>query len=131
MLCAGTAAVWGNPATVHEVRDLTAKFAPTVLCLVETQLPSACAEILAQSFGFDKSFAIGSSGRSGGLVIFWNDAMKLEINGYSRYHIDAIVGGLGPTPWGLTCVYGEAQVAHRQRTWDTLCSMAGASNIHG
>lgn len=92
----------GNPSTVREDRELTAKFAPAVLCLVETQISSARAKMLAQSFGFSNSFAVGSSGRSGGLVI------KLEILGYSKYHIDASVGELGPAPWRLTCIYGEA-----------------------
>jgi hypothetical protein len=119
----------GNPATVREVRVLTAKFAPAVLCLVETQLQNVRAEILAQSFGYDRSFAVGSSGRSGGLVIYWNDSIKLEVKGYSRYHIDVNIDDLGPRPWRLTCVYGEAQVMERYKTWDTLCSIAGTSDL--
>ena len=50
--------------------------------IVETQLQSARAEILAASSGYNKSFSVSSSGRSGGIVIFWNDEIKLEVSSY-------------------------------------------------
>ena len=59
-----------NPKTVREVCELANKFAPAVLCLVETQLDRAHPEFLSMSFGYNKSLAISSSGRRGGLVIF-------------------------------------------------------------
>lgn len=66
------------------------------------------AENLKSNLGFDKSYAASSSGRSGGLCLFWNVDIKLEVSGYSKNHIDASVKELGPVPWRLTCVYGEA-----------------------
>src|SRR4051812_9006406 len=78
----------GTPATVREVRDLTNKHAPSVLCLVETQLQKARAELLCQSLGFNKTFAVSSSGRSGGLVVYWKDEIKLEVQSSSKYHVD-------------------------------------------
>lgn len=117
----------GNPAIVQEVRELATKFTPAVLCLVETQIQSTRAEILAFSFGYNKSFAVSSSGRSGGLVLFWNEEIKLEVLGYSKHHIDAKISDLGPVPWRLTCIYGEAQVSERHKTWDTIRSLAVSS----
>ena len=38
---------------------------------------------MAGSLGFNKSYTVSSSGRSGGLGIFWNDEIKLEVVGYS------------------------------------------------
>src|SRR3954469_9738048 len=100
----------GSPATAREVRELTNKLAPAVLCLLETQIQKARAELLAHSFGFNKSFAVGSSGRSGCLVLFWNDDINLEIMGSSKHFIDAEIKELGPVPWRLSCIYGEAQL---------------------
>ena len=60
---------------------------PAVLCLVETQLQNVFAETLAQSFGYDRSFAVGGSGRSGGLVIYYNDSIKLEVKGQKEFLI--------------------------------------------
>ena len=60
----------GNDATVRELRELAKKFAPTVLCVLETQVNKARVEGLRHTLGYDKAFAVSSSGRSGGLGIF-------------------------------------------------------------
>ena len=74
----------GNAPTVQELRELALKFAPRVLCILETQISQERAESLA----YDSSFAVGSIGQSGGLVLYWNNEIKVEILGYSQYHID-------------------------------------------
>lgn len=119
----------GNVATVRELHDFARRFAPAVFGVVETQTSKSRAEALGSSIGYDSSFAIGSSGRSGGLVLFWNKEIKLEILGYSCYHIDAKVEGLGSTEWRVTLVYSEAQVAERYKMWNTLKDLAGHINI--
>ena len=60
----------GKPATVKELRELEKQFAPSVLCILETQIEGTRVESLAGPLGFDKSFAVSSSGRSGGLGMF-------------------------------------------------------------
>jgi hypothetical protein len=46
--------------TVRELRELAGRFAPSVLCVVETQLNKKHVESLARSLGFDKGFAVSS-----------------------------------------------------------------------
>jgi hypothetical protein len=87
------------------------------------------AEGLARRLGFDHSFAVSSTGRSEGLVVFWNNEIKLEILPYSQIHIDAIVIEGTNDPWRLTCVYGEAQVAERHKTWDILKFIKSSSPL--
>ena len=60
----------GNAAIVQELHEFTRKFAPTLLCIVETQIEGARVESLASSIGFDKSYAVDSNGRSGGIGLF-------------------------------------------------------------
>jgi hypothetical protein len=98
----------GNAATVKELRELAKKFAPSVLCVLETQVHKSRVEGLKRSLCFDNSFAVSSSGRNGGLGIFWNNDIKVDLLPYSQYHIDAIVTEGTNGPWRLTCVYGEA-----------------------
>lgn len=100
-----------------------------MLCLLETQIFSSRAENLASSLGFNNSYGVSSSGRSGGIVLYWNDEIKIEVLGYAKYHIDTSIAELGTGPWRLTCVYGEAQVSERYQTWDTLRSLAGTSGL--
>jgi hypothetical protein len=110
----------GSDATVHELRDLVKRFKPTDLYVVETQLHRSRVEALASNLGYDQGFAVSSTGRSGGLGMFWNNDIKLEILPYSQYHLDAIITEKGVDPWRLTCVYGEAQTSERYKTWDML-----------
>ncbi|PNT66467.1 hypothetical protein BRADI_3g12671v3, partial [Brachypodium distachyon] len=63
----------GNDATVRELRMLVRRFAPSVLCLQETQVAGSRARNLAFTLGFTNSFAVGSNGRSGGLAMYWNN----------------------------------------------------------
>jgi hypothetical protein len=77
-------------------------------------------EGLAHSFGFDHAYGVGSSGRSGGLCIYWKDPLVLELRNFSKYHIDMVVREQGKDPWRLTSWYGEANRSLRFRTWDML-----------
>ena len=106
----------GGDAAVRELRILVARHSPSVLCVVETQLHKTRLEGLSRSLGFNKSFAVSSSGRSGGLGLFWNyHEIKIEILPYSQYHLDTVVSEEGKDPWRLTIVYGEAQLEGRGR----------------
>lgn len=88
-------------------------------CISETRKGKARVENLKSRLGFDRSFVVASSGRSGGLGIFWDDEIKLEVKGSSMYHIDCVVSGLGNDPWRMTTsVYGDAQVQDHNKTWD-------------
>jgi exonuclease III len=74
----------GGAAAVRDLRILAERHSPSVLCVVETQLQQARVEGLSSSLGFNKSFAVSSAGRSGGLGLFWNnDAIKIDILPYS------------------------------------------------
>ena len=84
---------------------MTEKFAPSVLCILETQIEGMRVENLAGSLGFNKSFAVSSLGRSGGLGVFWNEEINLEIIGYSQCHIDAMINDLVEVGTRVTFVY--------------------------
>ena len=118
----------GKAATVRERSDLARQFAPSILCILETQLEGSRVEQLAEGLGFNKSYAVSSSGRSGGLCIFWNDEIKVQVLGYSRYHIDALVDNMIDIQVIICFVYGEAQVPNRQNTWDTLKNISETQN---
>lgn len=119
----------GMSSTVRELRTLVQKHAPTVLCVVETQLHRTRVEKLAPLLGFKNSFAVSSTGRSGGLGMYWNDDVKIEILPYSQYHMDTIVTGLEGDPWRLTCVYGEARTTERHKTWDMLKFIISSTDL--
>jgi hypothetical protein len=38
--------------------------------------------------GYDHYFYVSSRGHGGGLTVYWNDEINLEILLFSKYHID-------------------------------------------
>ena len=100
-----------------------------ILCLVETQLPKNRVEGLRFSLGFDFSFGVGSSGRSGGICIFWKNSMDVSIKNFSRYHVDAWVKEPLKEQWRLSCFYGEANRSLRYKTWDMMTRLRGESTL--
>ena len=81
----------GKASTVRELREIVKNFAPTLLCIVESQIDKVWAESFATSIGYDNGYAISSVGRKGGIGLFWNNAINIEILGYSNYHLDCSV----------------------------------------
>lgn len=69
----------GNATTVKELRKIVKNVAPTMLCVLETQVDRAWVESLKSTLGFDNTFVVSSSGRSGGLGMFWNNNNRVEI----------------------------------------------------
>jgi hypothetical protein len=86
-------------------------------------------EGLSRTLGYDRSFAVSSSGRSGGLGIFWNNNTNVQILPFSQYHIDSIITEQDQEPWRLTCVYGKAQTNQRFKTWDMLKFIRSSSGF--
>jgi exonuclease III len=93
----------GSASTGKELRDLVTKFAPRILCIQETQISRDRVKSLVSSLSFDQSFEVDSSTRSGGLGIYWNNEINIVILGYSQYHIDVSIVGIGENPWRNQC----------------------------
>jgi hypothetical protein len=55
--------------------------------------------------------------------------INLAILPYSQYHIDAIIKEGDCEPWRLTCVYGEAQLSERHKTWNLLKFIRASSPL--
>ena len=119
----------GDPVTVRELRELIQECAPSVVCIVETQLLKQRVEGLTSMLGFEGGFAVASSGRSGGLAVFWRHGLNFRVKNFSRYHIDAWVAEPGKEDWRLTCYYGEANRSLRQNTWNTMTRLRGESTL--
>ena len=88
----------GNAATVKELREIAKKCAPTVLCVIETQVNKARVEGLKGTLGYDNAFVVSISGRGEGLGLYWNKNTKVEILPFFQYHIDSIISENGGEP---------------------------------
>ncbi|PNT68199.1 hypothetical protein BRADI_3g37042v3 [Brachypodium distachyon] len=73
----------GNDATVRELHTLVRCFAPSILCLQETQVANTRAQNLSFTLGFQNCFAVSSGGRSGSLAMYWNNDLSMSLIHYS------------------------------------------------
>jgi hypothetical protein len=73
------------------------------------------------TLGFNNLLAVDSIGKSGGLALLWNDEVGLEIQNYSRRHIQAIVKNpAGDRLWKFTGFYGYLDASKRGEAWNLL-----------
>jgi hypothetical protein len=94
---------------------------PNFLFLIETISSKMHMERLRVRFGFQGLFVVEPVGRSGGLALFWRVAEELEIQNYSRRHINAIVKTAdNDVPWKFTGFYGHPNPFKRGESWSLL-----------
>ena len=81
----------GNPRSVRALHDMVRRWKPQIVFLMETKSKIKRMERIKNIIGFANGLSVPSSGRSGGLAMFWTREVNLDINSYSGNHIDAIV----------------------------------------
>jgi exonuclease III len=111
----------GNPQAIRDLYQLTREKKPTILFLMETKCHRNKMEIVRVKLGFECLFTVDSVGMSGGLVLLWKDTEIVEIQNYSRRHINAIMkDGAIAHPWKLTGFYGHSDWTKRHEYWALL-----------
>jgi exonuclease III len=111
----------GNPQAVRDLCQLTKEKKPTILFLMETKCHRNKMEFVRVKLGFACMFVVDSVGRSGGLALLWHDTNLVEIQNYSRRHINAIVkDGESENSWKLTGFYGHPDWTKRHESWALL-----------
>jgi hypothetical protein len=111
----------GNPRTVRDLSQMVKEKMPSFLFLIETISSKKRMESLRIKFGFQGLFVVDPVGRSGGLALFWRVAEELEIQNFSRRHINAIIRTAdNDVPWKLTGFYGHPDPSKRMESWSLL-----------
>jgi hypothetical protein len=68
--------------------------------------------------GFDGLFVVGPVGRSKGLALLWKEKNEVEIQNYTRRHINAVIKHSDSTqPWRFTGFYSHPNLAKRHESW--------------
>jgi hypothetical protein len=66
-------------------------------------------------------YSVKGDGKGGGISLYWEEGITLEILSFSLRHIDAhISGGPYERKWRGTFVYGEPKVSERHNMWTLL-----------
>ncbi|CAM8895955.1 unnamed protein product [Rhodiola kirilowii] len=117
----------GRPRTVRALRDAMRSLSPQIVGLMETKKRASDIEGVRCKLGFRNGFGVSCRGRSGGLALFWDDSLCLEILNYSVSHIDAVIRDQGL--WRLTLFYGNPAVNRRCESWNLLRQLRSLNDI--
>jgi exonuclease III len=85
----------GSPGRVRDLYQLVKENHPNILFLLETKCQKNKLVLLRVKMGYGGFFVVDLVGRNGGLVLFWRDDVNLEIQNFSRRHINSIIKGEG------------------------------------
>ncbi|KAL0463302.1 UNVERIFIED_CONTAM: hypothetical protein Slati_0217800 [Sesamum latifolium] len=80
----------GNPLTIKGLGDLLIDNKPTLVFLVETKCFASQIEALKRKFDLF-GCSVDPKGRSGGLPLLGQKSVEVQLQSFSRYHIDVFV----------------------------------------
>lgn len=72
---------------------------------------------------------MNSKGSSGGLCLFWNNNVKVELLTFSLTHIDVRIWQSGGLQWRFTGFYSHSEPLQRIHSWNLLRRLAGMANL--
>ena len=88
--------------------------------LMETKLNNKKLELIRIKLGFKNTFGVDSVGKSGGLALLWHGECNIEVQNFSRRHINTIVLLNGGNPWKWTGFYGHPDTNRKEESWSLL-----------
>ena len=91
-----------------------------VLFLMETKLDAEKLEGIRVKTGFQNAFTVSCHGRNGGLALLWREGVHLEINFFSRHHIDSHICMEDGIVWRLMGFYGRPEEDRKWQSWALL-----------
>lgn len=110
----------GKLSARKRLQRLISQFKPSIFFLQETKISSSKCCSLGSSFMFKNFFAVDPIGLKGGLLLCWDDDVKLTVISSSHNWIFCKVVMLNETSFFLSCVYGPRKVHDREILWDHL-----------
>ncbi|KAI5672660.1 hypothetical protein M9H77_13024 [Catharanthus roseus] len=98
--------------------DLLCMHKPSILILVDKKVHSSATHIIVHKSHFNKFIVIEAHGFSGGIWVFWNDALlNLEVLSIHDKIITTAIKVGTSVSWVLSAVYASSKVAFRKLFW--------------
>jgi hypothetical protein len=111
----------GNPWSVRDLCQMVRDKKPHFVFLMEKKCKKSQMESVRVRLGFDELFTVEPIGRSGGLALLWKESAELEIQNFSKSHINATVKASdGYEEWKLTGFYDNPDHTKRKESWELL-----------
>ncbi|XP_075670458.1 uncharacterized protein LOC142640275 [Castanea sativa] len=97
---------------------------------METKSDIDWMKMVKEHCGFKDGFSYPSEGASGGLALFWDSDIQVQMMSSSVFYIDAPVeGGSKFGRWRLTTFYGNPNTSLKANSWHLLQSLSTVSDL--
>jgi hypothetical protein len=63
---------------------------------------------------------VSVKGKGGGLALYWDDSVTVNLINYGPHHIDVTISEPDEIKWRCTFVYGEPRTQDRHLMWELL-----------
>jgi hypothetical protein len=111
----------GQTATVQELACLVRKFCPKIVFITETRQQKERVTNLCGRIGLKNALVVDVQGKGGGLVLYWDESIKINVLSYGMHYFDTLVwDGDHHASWRGTFVYGESRTQDRHLMWEAL-----------
>jgi hypothetical protein len=93
----------GNPRTVRDIATVIQSHSPSLVFLCETRQKSEKMKRLRNRFGLRGYTGIDSEGMGGGLALYWNESIQVDVEEVTSRYIDVLVQASDGPRWRFTC----------------------------
>ncbi|KAB2626048.1 hypothetical protein D8674_017708 [Pyrus ussuriensis x Pyrus communis] len=111
----------GSDTTVRALHGLIRKKRPSMIFLSETKMKDHRILRVRRRLGYVHGFDVSPVGSSGGLSLWWEDNLEVNIIFSSKHIIDAVMRIKGQTHWSrITGVYGTPYRVEKNLFWEWM-----------
>lgn len=110
----------GQPRTVQELIRLVRKHCPNLVFISEARQNKEIITGLCSRLGLKFCFPVCIDGKGGGLALYWNENINVNLISFGTHHIDVRIIETNGKKWRCTFVYGEPKVQDRHEMWKLL-----------
>ncbi|XP_075498049.1 uncharacterized protein LOC142536533 [Primulina tabacum] len=107
-------------ATNRVIKNMRKRLNPTILGLLEPRVSGSHADEICKKMGFENWLRVEATGFSGGIWIFWQDTINMEVVHTHPQFLLARVKIDNKDPWFLSIVYGSPNATLRKKLWQDL-----------
>jgi hypothetical protein len=93
---------------------------PNVVFISEVRQQKFFMENIGWRIGFRNCYHVPVKGKGGGLALYWDDSVTVDLASFSIHHIDVKINEQFGMKWRCTFVYGEPKVEDRKHMWTLL-----------
>ena len=116
----------GNSRTVRRLGEISKKFDPDILFLLETKNPNDVVLKKLDHLRYDCNLLVPPTGHgAGGLALFWKQELNLQVLNSSPNVIDTVIEFEG-NRFYASFIYGNTDRTQRRNLWDHLLDLSNA-----